>query len=214
MPKYVKCPDAFAPLFEMAENMLTPIFENFERRPDEGKITISSERFVLYRGESMAIALKDQLTSVLGSSAGVVIYQIGKAAGAADARYYFEKTGTEDTILKLAMGPTSFALNGYANVTILPETTPTTDENFLLVYDQGNSYEADAHLKAGLISDTPVDFFTVGYSAGWCTESFGVQLEAKEITCKAMGDPQCRIVIAPQRRIRERVKEIKTIYPG
>jgi son of sevenless-like protein len=142
----------------------------------------------------------------------VVIYQIGKAAGKADARHYFEKTGIQDTILKLAMGPTSFALNGYANVTILPETSPTPDDNFLLVYDQGNSYEADAHIKARIIADGPVDFFTVGYSAGWCTESFGVQLEAKEVTCRAMGDPQCRIVIAPPRRIRGRVKEIKAIY--
>ena len=214
MPKYVKCPDAFAPLFEMSENMLTPIFKNFRRSPEEGTITISSERFVLYRGESMAIALKEQLSSVLGSSAGVVIYQIGKAAGAADAKYYFKKTGTQDVILRLAMGPTSFALNGYANVTILPETSPTPDDDFLLVYDQLNSYEADAHIKAGISSKSPVDFFTVGYSAGWCTESFGVQLEAKEITCKAMGDPQCRIVIAPPRRIRERVKEIRAIYPG
>jgi son of sevenless-like protein len=213
MPKYVKCPEPFAPSFDMAEKTLTSLFDSFNRNPEKGTITISSERFVLYRGESMAIALLDQLSSVLGSSAGVIIYQVGKAAGAADARYYFEKTGTEDPILRLTMGPTSFALNGYANVTILPETTPTPDENFLLVYDESNSYEADAHIKAGLKADSPVDFLATGYSAGWCAEAFGVQLDAKEITCKAMGDPQCRIVMAPPSRIRERVKEIKAIYP-
>ena len=212
MPKYVKCPDAFAPLFEKSESIIGPLFEEFDRNPAEGKITIASERFVLYRGASMAIAMKDQLSTVLGSSAGVVIYQIGKAAGASDARYYFKKTGAEDIILRLAMGPTSFALNGYANVTILPETNPSPDENFLLVYDQANSCEADAHLATGVTCMAPVDFLNVGYSAGWCTESFGVPLEAKEIACKAMGASQCRIVIAPARRIRDRVKEIKAIY--
>ncbi|MCK5842765.1 MAG: 4-vinyl reductase [Candidatus Sabulitectum sp.] len=212
MPKYVKCPDAFAPLFEMAENAIAPFFEDFKRNPEEGNITVSSERYVIYRGESMAIAMKEQLTSVLGPGAGVVIYQIGKATGAADARYYFEKTGVQDPGQRLAMGPVSFALGGYANVTILPESAPAPNEDFLLVYDHPNSYEAEAHIKAGISTEKPVDFLNAGYSAGWCSEAFGLKLEAKEITCKAMGDAQCRFVMAPANRLRERVKEIKAKY--
>ncbi len=72
--------------------------------------------------------------------------------------------------------------------------------------------KAEAHLKAGISSDKPVDFLNSGYSAGWCSEAFGLKLEAKEITCKAMGDAQCRFVMAPSRRIRDRVKEIKARY--
>ena len=212
MPKYVKCPEEFAPLFSLAEDLISPVFDDFKRNPEEGSITISSERFVIYRAESMAIAMKEQLTSVLGPGAGVVIYQIGKATGAADAKYYFGKTGVKDPAQRLAMGPVSFALGGYANVTILPESSPAPNDDFLLVYDHPNSYEAEAHLKAGISSDKPVDFLNSGYSAGWCSEAFGLKLEAKEITCKAMGDAQCRFVMAPSRRIRDRVKEIKARY--
>ncbi len=212
MPKYVNCPDAFAPLFEMAENTISPFFDDFKRNPEEGNITVSSERYVIYRGESMAIAMKEQLTSVLGPGAGVVIYQIGKATGAADAKFYFKKTGIQDPAQRLAMGPVSFALGGYANVTILPDSAPVPNDDFLLVYDHPNSYEAEAHLKAGISTSKPVDFLNAGYSAGWCSEAFGLKLEAKEITCKAMGDAQCRFVMATGPRLRERVKEIKAKY--
>jgi len=88
MPKYVTCPEPFAPLFDMAEKLIVPFFDDFKRNPEEGSITIAKERYVVYRGDSMAIAMKQQLTSVLGNGAGVVIYQIGKATGAADAKFF------------------------------------------------------------------------------------------------------------------------------
>jgi predicted hydrocarbon binding protein len=212
MSRYVDCPPEFTPLFNMAEDIITPQFWDFKRDPDSGSITIASERYVMYRGESMAIALKQQLTSVLGPGAGVVIYQIGKATGAADARYYFAKTKIQDPNLRLAMGPVSFAFGGYANVRILPESQPSQDENFLLVYDHPNSYEAESHIKAHLSVDAPTDFLNAGYSAGWCSEAFELKLEAKEISCRAMGDAQCRFVMAPSHRLRERVKEMKARF--
>lgn len=212
MSKYVQCPPDLTPLFKKAEDIITPLFWDFRRNPEKGTISVSSERYVIYRAESMAIAMKQQLTSVLGPGAGVVIYQIGKSTGAADGKYYFEKTGVPDPGQRLAMGPVSFALCGYANVTILPESSPVPGDDFLLVYDHPNSYEAEAHIKAGISTNTPVDFLNAGYSAGWCSEAFGLKLEAKEITCKAMGDAQCRFVMAPGRRLRERVKEMKARF--
>lgn len=212
MARYVHSPDEFAPLFSRAEDIITPIFWDFKRQPEKGSIHVSDERYVLYRGDSMAIALKEQLTSVLGPGAGVVIYQIGKATGSADAKFFFSKTGTEDPAMRLAMGPVSFAFGGYANVTILDDSSPSPDEDFLLVYDHPNSYEAEAHLKAGIKTDSPVDFLNAGYSAGWCSEAYGLKLEAKEISCIAMGHEQCRFVMAPVKRLRERVEQIRNKY--
>ncbi len=212
MPRYVDCPPELTPLLKKAEDVITPFFWDFKRDPEKGTITVSSERYVIYRGNSIAVALRHQLESVLGPGAGVAIYQIGKATGAADARYYFEKTGIKDQELRLAMGSVISALGGYASIKILPESTLIPNEDFLFVYDQPNSYEAEAHMKTGASAETPVDFLNAGYSAGWCSEAFGLKLEAKEITCKAMGDAQCRFVMAPSRRLRDRVKEMKTKY--
>ncbi len=51
-----------------------------------------------------------------------------------------------------------------------------------------------------------------GYSSGWCTESFGVKLDAKEIMCTAMGDKACRFVMAPPNKIEEYVEKYKKKY--
>jgi signal transduction histidine kinase/ActR/RegA family two-component response regulator len=45
-----------------------------------------------------------------------------------------------------------------------------------------------------------------GYSSGWCEESFGVQLVASEILCRAKGDQSCRFVMAHPSRIEEYVE--------
>jgi len=212
MAKYVDCPDQLSPLFSKAEDIITPLFWDFKRNPEKGSIAVSSERYVMYRADSITMALKDQLTAVLGPGAGVLIYQIGKTAGSADARFYFEKSGIGDPALRLAMGPVIFAYGGYANLRILDDSSPSPDEDFLFVYDHLNSFEAEAHMKAGIKPQSPVDFLNAGYFAGWCSEAYSVKLEAKEICCRAMGSEQCRFVMAPAKRLRERVKEIKEKY--
>jgi hypothetical protein len=40
-----------------------------------------------------------------------------------------------------------------------------------------------------------------GYSSGWCSESFGVELTSREITCRGNGAPHCRFVMAHPSRI-------------
>jgi len=44
-----------------------------------------------------------------------------------------------------------------------------------------------------------------GYSSGWCEESFGVNLVASEILCKAKGDDCCRFIMAPPAHIEEHI---------
>src|SRR5690606_29478773 len=46
-----------------------------------------------------------------------------------------------------------------------------------------------------------------GYSSGWCESSFGLELTAIEVSCKARGDATCSFVMAPPHRIAARVRE-------
>ncbi|MBD3277340.1 MAG: hypothetical protein GF388_03485 [Candidatus Aegiribacteria sp.] len=209
MPKYVECPEPFEGLFEQAEKVMEPIFQEMDFKKEQGAISIAGERYVMYRGDSMAVALRRQLEKVLGASSPTIIYQFGKACGSADAQFIFKKTGVEDPAMRLALGPVGFAMGGYAKVKILPQSAPAPDENFLLVYDHPNSYEAQAYINDGIKTDRPVDHMNAGYSAGWCSEAFGLKLEAKEIRCRAKGDDMCLFVMAPGSMIRKRIAEIE-----
>ncbi len=142
----------------------------------------------------------------------MVIYQIGKATGEADAKFYIEKTDALNPLQRLSMGVVLFAMSGNANITILPESKTTPNDDFLFVYDHSNSHEAEAHLKAGLPRDMPVGFFGAGYAAGWSSEALNMKLDVQEIACTVTGHQQCRFVMAPSHRLRNRVKEMKALY--
>lgn len=214
MPKYVKCPDHFSDLFEKAEALVEPFFADIKFDRDNGSILLGDERYVLYRGRSMAIALRKQLETVLGASSPTIIYQIGKACGQADAVFMAEKLGLSSPEMKLAVGPVTFMLEGFARVEVMPESNPVPNDEFLLVVSHPNSYEAESFMHDKIKATSPVDHMNAGYSAGWCSEAFGLHLDSKEISCRACGDDMCLFVMAPTTRLRERIAEIKKIYTG
>jgi predicted hydrocarbon binding protein len=208
MSKYVQCPAPFDPLFLQAETLLEPDFQDQRWDPAHGALLVGGERYVLYRSMSMALHLREELERVVGPAADTVIYRFGKACGAADAAYYFERHPQDSPAQRLAMGPVAFALGGYAVVQVLPESSPSPDEDFLLTYDHPNSYEAEAYIRSGNRPEGPVCSLNSGYSAGWCGKAFGLVLEAKEVSCLARGDAHCRFVMAPAARLRQRVAEL------
>ena len=210
--KYVIADPQTAPLFQKMETTMEDFFSNVEFKPQEGGFLISGERYVMYRASSMSISLRNELEKVLGSGAEQAIYRFGKACGTSDAKYFINKLDLTDLMEKLAAGPIHFAFGGYAVVKFLPETQPSQDENCVLVYDHPNSYEASAYVHANMKMNKPVCQLNAGYSSGWVSEAFGQYLDAKEIACRAKGDDFCRFVMAPTKRLHERVKEIKEKY--
>ncbi|MGH7281234.1 MAG: V4R domain-containing protein, partial [Polyangiaceae bacterium] len=51
--------------------------------------------------------------------------------------------------------------------------------------------------------------FSAGYSAGWCSESFGLEVHAKEVTCVAAGQSECRFVMSPWDKLEGYEAELK-----
>src|SRR5207237_7116843 len=117
------------------------------------------------------------------------------------------KMGVSDPIARLSAGPVHFAHAGWAFVDIFPESKPSPDANYFLVYDHPYSFESDAWLRAGRHVEVPVCIMNSGYSSGWCEESFGLHLVASEIMCRARGDQACRFIMAPPQRIEAHIKE-------
>ena len=89
---------------------------------------------------------------------------------------------------------------------ILPQSAPQPNENYILTYRHPNSFEAEAFLERGKETDRPICFINAGYSAGWCEESFGVPLEARELSCVARGDEHCTFLMTHKDKISQRIK--------
>jgi son of sevenless-like protein len=209
-PKWVRCPEAFQPLFAAAEQNLSHFFSGLTQAPEAGEITISGERYILARAATFSVELRRILEAEYGRlAADKIAYSLGRAAGIKDAEFFMRKLDLERGPAALSAGPVHFALVGWAFVDIFPESAPTTDENYFLVYDHPYSFEAFSYQKEGIRVDRPACQMNAGYSSGWCQVAFGVELVAKEICCRAQGAERCIFVMAHPSRIHGRVVEMQ-----
>lgn len=212
-PQLVRCPEPFEPLFVAAEDAMAKFFTGLERHPEKGEITISDVRYLLVRAASMSIQFRNELSAIYGlRTANQIIYNFGRACGIQDAKMFHQRLGLTDPAMKLAAGPIHFAHVGWAFVDIFPESAPSPDENYFLIYDHPFSFESSSYVEAGVQSTEPVCFMNAGYSSGWCEISFGVELGAKEITCRAKGDKRCIFVMAPPKKLLGYAKEYLAKY--
>lgn len=207
-PRLVKCPEPFEPLFAEAEGIMQSFFGELVRTPEEGRITVSDVRYLLMRTDSLSLELQEELRKTFGEAGAQQIrYKLGRACGMRDARLFAERLAVEDPTMRLALGPVHFAHVGWANVDIYPESAPQPNEEYFLVYDHPYSFEADAYLRNDVSSRSSVCFMNAGYSAGWCQVSFGVELKAEEVTCRARGDEKCVFVMAHPKHFERKKRE-------
>ena len=195
-----KVPEQFSGLFLKAQQYVKEFFGKESRDPTKGEIRIGGQRYVLLSAISVPAIRKEVSKSLGEDTANLIIYNIGRACGLNDAKIYHKAMNVKDPVEKLSAGPIQFSFRGFAFVDIFPESAPSPDENYFLIYDHPNSFELEP-LEGLAKPGKPICHFNAGYSAGWCTESFGVPLEAREIMCKATGAKTCRFVMAHKNRI-------------
>lgn len=211
----VSVPEKIRPLFEEAQRTVGEYFSRLTFNPTHGTIEIQDERYVLVRASALShdfLTTVQQLYADRGAQEALAIgkdflFDIAHVIGVNDARRFQQEMHLTEPIAKLAAGPVHFAYSGWAFVEILPESNPTPDSGFFLLYRHPYSFEADSWIRARKKSKTPVCVMNAGYSSGWCEESFGLPLTAVEVTCKAKGDPHCTFLMAPPHRIQEHLAQ-------
>ncbi|HKO53745.1 MAG TPA: ATP-binding protein [Polyangiaceae bacterium] len=215
----VRVPDKFAPLFEEAQKYVARYFAEQRSDPERGSLEICGQRYVLVRAASMSVEFYDMVRRFYGKEeeahavAHSLLFDIAHAMGMADAKAFVERMGESDPIARLSAGPVHFAHAGWAFVDISPDSQPTPDDEYYLLYDHPYSFESDSWLGAGRKTDSPVCVMNSGYSSGWCEQSFGMPLVAVEILCRAKGDTACRFIMAPPARAEERIQRYIQAHP-
>jgi signal transduction histidine kinase/CheY-like chemotaxis protein/predicted hydrocarbon binding protein len=213
--KTVKVPENIEPIFAQMEPIVSSFFSSRIFKPEQGTIEIGDERYILVRGAALSVEFFAFVKRLFGAGreteandfARNMLFDFAHAIGKSDAESFHAKMHLDDPISRLSAGPIHFAHTGWAFVDILPESNPSTDKDYYLIYDHPYSFEADAWLRHKRSSDTPVCIMNAGYSAGWCEASFGLSLVTVEILCRAAGDHTCRFIMAPPETIADRVEQ-------
>jgi len=217
----VKTPKEMEPLFEKAEEYVKKYFEDETRDHSMGTIVIGGQRYILVRATSMSVEFLEFIQNKypgLGKedafdAAAKLLFDMAHSIGKSDAKNFHNAMNVTDPIAKLSSGPVHFAYTGWAFVDIFPESKPSPDKNYYLIYDHPQSFEADSWMAGKKKSKWPVCLMNAGYSSGWCEESFGVELVSKEILCRAKGDNYCRFIMAHPDMIDKYIAEYKEANP-
>lgn len=210
--KAAKVPPEMVDMFKKAEDLISDFFEKVAYYPDKGRIEIDHERYMWVRANSLATSFRNILEEIYGEKGtDQILYKFGKAVGRQEAKEFHEKFGVKSPLEKLSAGPVYFSYSGWAFVDILPASAPSPDENYLLVYHHPDSFEAEPFLSVGKKANRPICHINAGYSAGWCAESFGVPLEAREITCEARGDERCTFIMSHRKTMIKRLEMIQNL---
>lgn len=221
MLKSVKVPTQFVEIFQKAENYVEDYFKKLSFRPENGSIDIDGERYILVRASAMSVNFLEFIKEMYPgltergaiNASCKVLFEMAKSFGISDAKNFHAKQNLTEPIERLSTGPVHFAFTGWANVEFDDSSNPTPDENYYILYDHPNSFEADCWIKEGKRTDFCTCFMNAGYSSGWCQESFGLELKAQEITCRAKGDDQCRFIMAQPHRLNEFIEKYKRENP-
>ncbi len=216
-PKTVIFPEVYKSVFDKAQGTVADYFKDISFQPSQGTITINEDRYVLIRASALSYDFFKEIKALYrdeGKNEAFDIgqnflFDIGHVIGIEDAKQFHKKMKLENPIERIAVGPVLFAYTGWAFVDILPESTPTPDENFLLKYNHPYSFEADSWISKNKKSNKPVCIMNAAYSSGWCQQSYGVELTAVEITCRAKGDEKCTFIMAPPHKIEGHLKTLK-----
>lgn len=211
--KAVRVPQAFEPLFAEAENYVETRFADFQRRPEQGTLHVGGERYVVMRCESLYSAWFDALSDAFGEEAArSFIYNTAREIGRSDARSFCERLGVTDGIARLSAGPVHFAHAGWALVEILDDSAPAMDQSYFLHYYHPNTFESEVLLAKKADVEDCACLFSAGYSAGWCSEAFKVEVHGRELRCCAKGDPHCEFIMAPASKLDEHAARVRAAW--
>lgn len=198
----VKVPSALEEAFEAAERYVAEHFQSLRRSPEEGTIHIGDDRYVLVRASSLTTGFLEPMRGLIGEGEALKFwYRMARIIGRDDSRSFCALRNVTDLLPRVATGPVHFAYIGWARVEIDEASRPTSDDALYLEYTHPNTFESETWLRSNRHADNPVCVFSAGYSAGWCTESFGIDVHAREITCVAAGHKECRFILAPWEKL-------------
>ncbi len=205
----VRVPAPFQPIFDKAETYVEKLFSDVVRRPDEGTIRIGGQRYVWMRCESLYLSWFESMAATFGDEpAREFIYNTAREIGRSDAKEFAQRLHVPKGVEALAAGPIHFAYAGWAFVDILGDSTPATDDSYFLHYNHPNTFESEVLKTRGRKLDRCGCHFSAGYSAGWCSDAFGIEVHGREIRCTARGDASCEFIMAPAGKLDAHEKRV------
>jgi DNA-binding NtrC family response regulator len=165
--------------------------------PADGRIWLDDQRMMLIHLEAMK-ALRRELIDSLGTDrARGILTRMGYVAGTLDAKLARRVRPDASYFDILAVGPQLHALEGVVAVDPVSVEVDVARGIHNAEFLWRDSSEVDAHVSSYGTSAEPVCWMQIGYACGYTSAFMGKPILYREVQCRAMGHPACRIIGKP-----------------
>lgn len=162
--------------------------------PGDGEIWLDDRRMVLLHNASLA-ALRRELIETLGiEKARGILTRMGYLSGMRDADMVRRVRPHSSDFDAFAVGPQLHSLEGFVAVDTIEMDVDVETGHFYGEFIWRNSSEAEEHVAAHGIGNAPVCWIQQGYANGYVSSFLGRQALVREVECKAMGHPACKVI--------------------
>lgn len=165
--------------------------------PDDAHIWLENERMLLLHVGAFARLRQDLIEQLGTDKARAILERVGGVSGTRDAAIARRAMPHAGPIEAFKAGPRLHSIEGMVvpemvRLEVDPESGFHNGE-----WIWRHSAEAEAHLEAFGRSTEPVCWTLIGYASSYSSAFMGRPIVYRELECKAMGAPQCRIVGKP-----------------
>ena len=172
---------------------LADLTESLFFSPGDGRIWLNDQRMLLLHSSAMG-HLRRELIDTLGQDrARGLLTRAGYVSGARDAQLVRERWPGGDAASILMAGTRLHALEGMVKVTPVAFDFDIDRGTYEGEFLWEHSSEDDEHISAYGLGTEPACWTQVGYATGYVTSLFGQLVIFREIECRSMGAPVCRV---------------------
>ena len=177
--------------------------------PSEGQIWFDNRRMMLVQTAAMASLKRELIETVGAEKARGLLTRMGYLSGTRDAETVRRVRPDIDSFDAFAVGPQLHALEGIVAVETVHMDFDVTTGNFHGEFIWRNSTEAEEHMAVYGLGHEPVCWMQQGYASGYVSAYMGRQILIREVECRAMGHPCCRIVAKPIEEWEDAEEEVR-----
>ena len=162
---------------------------------DEGMIWLDDQRMVLFHTKALA-ELRRELIEMLGKDrARGVLTRLGYAAGARDAQLALKlRRDCDADPAAFLIGTQLNALEGVCSVEPIDIQINVARGTYFGDFYWHNSSEDEMHIQTYGLGAEPVCWTQTGYASGFTSVFMGKLILYREIECRGMGQPKCRVI--------------------
>jgi two-component system, NtrC family, response regulator HydG len=165
--------------------------------PGDGRIWLDDQRMLLMHSASLGVLRRELIESLGINRARGLLTRMGYNSGVRDAelaRKVRPKNSINETFF---VGPQMHMLAGIVAVEPVRLEMDVERGRFFGEFLWKGSFEDEEHVRIYGIGAEPVCWMQIGYASGYTTAFMGRPILFREIECRALGQPQCRIVGKP-----------------